>query len=100
VDVTQLTLDQKLLPIVEKLEAKYPVGMCDEHPHLRCFLFAPKGWHFELDTAKLKVWANAIVSPFYISFRTTLIIITPASKRHQLRENPAQQQFLPGPKPN
>jgi hypothetical protein len=46
----------------EKLEEKYPIGQCASHPELRCFYHAPTDWHFNLDTNRLNVWANAIVS--------------------------------------
>jgi hypothetical protein len=74
----QLTLDQKLALIVEKHETKYLIGICEEHPDLRCFLFAPKGWHFDLNTAKLKVWAHAIVSGLQYNLTMALTTVIPA----------------------
>lgn len=89
-----LTLDQKLVPILEKLQSKYLIGMCEDHCNLWCFVFAPKGWHFELNTAKLKVWANAIVSTFQFNFITALMIGTPASKGYKLQATSAQEHLL------
>lgn len=39
-------------------------GSCGTHPYIRCYNFkAPNAdWHFELTEARLKAWANGIVS--------------------------------------
>ncbi|KAI0691620.1 hypothetical protein C8Q76DRAFT_758677 [Earliella scabrosa] len=56
------TLDESLAPIVERLKETYPIGCCALHPGIRCFHYSPMDWHFDLDNAKLKVWANGILS--------------------------------------
>ncbi|KAF8798253.1 hypothetical protein BYT27DRAFT_7264846 [Phlegmacium glaucopus] len=59
----KLSLDDKLAPIIVQLETLYAVGHCSEHPRIHCFytsICPNKSWHFELNKARLAVWANAI----------------------------------------
>lgn len=37
-----------------------PVGRCSVHPGIRCFYYAKRDWHFEIDNNCLSVWAHAI----------------------------------------
>jgi hypothetical protein len=57
----QVSLDDQLSPIVEKLNDMYQFGACETHPDIRCFHYRPNDWHFDLDSNRIKVWANAIV---------------------------------------
>lgn len=65
--VPQLSIDAQLVPIVEKLEELYPPGQCLRHPDVRC-VAASNGWHFDIDTTRIKVWALAVVSTQLLSF--------------------------------
>lgn len=40
----------------------YLFGTCSLHPELRCFHYRHNDWHFDLDSNRLRVWANSIVS--------------------------------------
>ncbi|EDQ99975.1 uncharacterized protein LACBIDRAFT_334562 [Laccaria bicolor S238N-H82] len=56
----KLSIDAQLVPIVEKLEELYPLGQCLRHPDV-CCVAASNGWHFDIDTTRIKVWALAVV---------------------------------------
>jgi hypothetical protein len=62
--VPKLSLDDQLAPIIEKLHSMHKIGTCSEHPGIRCFRWAANDWHFDIDSTRMKVWANAIVSHF------------------------------------
>src|SRR6267154_441006 len=60
----KLSLDDQLAPIIEKLHSMHKIGNCSEHPGIRCFRWVANDWHFNIDSTRTKVWANAIVSRF------------------------------------
>jgi len=60
----QLSLDDQLALIIEKLHSIHKIGTCSEHSGIRCFQWVANDWHFEIDSTHTKVWANAIVSLF------------------------------------
>ncbi|KAI0681626.1 hypothetical protein C8T65DRAFT_704059, partial [Cerioporus squamosus] len=37
------------------------VDACGVHPGMRCFYYAPLGWHFELTDIRVKAWACALL---------------------------------------
>ncbi|EIW86200.1 hypothetical protein CONPUDRAFT_161011 [Coniophora puteana RWD-64-598 SS2] len=55
-----LSLDKTLQPIVQQLQEQYPIGQCPAHPDVHCFLYAPLNLHYELTSARVRVWAHAI----------------------------------------
>jgi len=59
--VNQLSLDDELKPIIREVKEQYPRGKCQMHPGIRCYIYTERGWHYNLDDARLKIWANAIV---------------------------------------
>lgn len=61
-DISQGQHDVKLNDWVQMIELKYPVGLCPEHPDIRCFHYRPADNHFELTRTRMLVWANQIVS--------------------------------------
>jgi hypothetical protein len=56
----QINLDDQLVPIIDMLEGTHPIGSCPTHSSICCYVQEPQGWHFEINSIKLKVWANAI----------------------------------------
>lgn len=65
-----MSLDEQLAPIIEKLEDNSPIGKCDAHPKMRCFVYVTNNWHFELSRHRLQAWANQIVSSLIIFHST------------------------------
>ncbi|KAF8587971.1 hypothetical protein K439DRAFT_1613890 [Ramaria rubella] len=56
----KLGLDDTLMPIIDELEDKYPVGLCKSHPKLCCFHHVKQDLHFELMAMRIKIWTHAI----------------------------------------
>ncbi|KIY47334.1 hypothetical protein FISHEDRAFT_74786 [Fistulina hepatica ATCC 64428] len=58
------SLETKLLPIVERLHNKYPIGRCSTHPTVRCVSMYSashrRELHWELDSHRARVWARLI----------------------------------------
>ncbi|KAF8800140.1 hypothetical protein BYT27DRAFT_7342686 [Phlegmacium glaucopus] len=63
----KISLDDKLAPIIIQLETLYAVGQCSDHPDIHCFytsVHPNETWHFELNKARMAVWANVIKRSF------------------------------------
>lgn len=46
------------------------------HPGIRCFYYAKRDWHFDIDSNRLSVWAHAIdeVSVLCYAFKQVIIL--------------------------
>ncbi|KAG1718027.1 hypothetical protein EDB19DRAFT_1921441 [Suillus lakei] len=57
----KLSFDDQIAPILERLNDEHEIGTCATHPSIRCYVLEPQGWHFDLNSNRMKVWANSIL---------------------------------------
>ncbi|KAG2150929.1 hypothetical protein DEU56DRAFT_714345, partial [Suillus clintonianus] len=57
----KLSFDEQIAPILERLNDEHEIGTCATHPSIRCYVQEPQGWHFDLNSNRMKVWANSIL---------------------------------------